>query len=128
MTLIIFLFLIKDAFVLCGMCVMFYICKDMTLPFWYLLTIFATLTAQAATVLCELVILILSIIEDFTIYSLRTKKKKWVEEYERTHSGGIVDTNKGAIRRMLKSDDGLPINSGEDVINEEKIRKFFNNK
>lgn len=127
MTLIIFLFLIKDAFVLYGMCVMFYFCKDMTLPFWYVLTIFSTLTAQATTVLCELVILILSIIEDFTIYSLRTKKKKWVEEYERTHCGGIVKTDKGAIRE-LKSDDGLPMNSGEAVIDEEKIRKFFDNK
>lgn len=94
MSFIIFLVLIKDALVLCGMCVMFYLCKDMTLPFWYVLTIFATLTAQATTVLCELVILILSIIEDFTIYSMRTKKKKWVEEYERTHRGGVVHPNK----------------------------------
>lgn len=117
MTWIIFLFLIKDAFVLCGMCVMFYLCKDMTLPFWYVLTIFATLTAQATTVLCELVIMILSIIEDIRICSLRTKKKKWVEEYERTHKGGIVQT-----------DDGLPMNSGEAVIDEERIRQFFNNK
>ena len=76
MSFIIFLVLIKDAFVLCGMCVMFYLCNDMTLPFWYVLTIFATLTAQATTVLCELVILILSIIEDFTIYSLRKKEKE----------------------------------------------------
>ena len=120
MSFIIFLILIKDAFVLCGMCVMFYLCKDMTLPFWYVLTIFATLTAQATTVLCELVILILRIIEDFTIYSLRTKKKKWVEEYERTHRGGIVSPD--------KSDDGLPMNSGEAVIDEERIRQFFNNK
>lgn len=127
MNFIIFLFLIKDAFVLCGMCVMFYLCKDMAMPFWSVLTIFATLTAQATTVLCELVILILSIIEDFTIYSLRTKKKKWVEEYERTHFGGIVSSDKSAIRE-LKSDDGLPINSGEAVIDEEKIRQFFNNK
>lgn len=127
MTWIIFLFLIKDAFVLCGMCVMFYICKDMTLPFWYVLTIFATLTAQATTVLCELVIMILSIIEDIRICSLRRKKKKWVEEYERTHCGGIVSSDKSAIRE-LKSDDGLPINSGEAVIDEEKIRQFFNNK
>lgn len=117
MSFLIFLFFIKDAFVLCGMCVMFYLCNDMTLPFWYVLTIFATLTAQATTVLCELVILILSIIEDFTIYSLRTKKKKWVEEYESTHKGG-----------MVKTDYGLPMNSGEAVIDEEKIRQFFNNK
>ena len=125
MSWIIFLILIKDAFVLCGMCVMFYICKDMTLPFWYVLTIFATLTAQTTTVLCELVILILSIIEDFTIYSLRTKKKKWAEEYERTHSGGIVSDDKSAIRE-LKRDDGLPLNIGEAVIDEEKIKQFFN--
>lgn len=117
MSFIIFLVLIKDAFVLCGMCVMFYLCKDMTLPFLYLLTIFATLTAQATTVLCEFVILILSIIEDFTIYSLQRKKKKWVEEYERTHKGGIVQT-----------DDGLPINSGDAVIDEEEIKQFFNTK
>lgn len=127
MTWIIFLFLIKDAFVMCGMCVMFYLCKDMTLPFWYVLTIFATLTAQGTTVLCELVILILSIIEDFTIYSMRKKKKKWVEEYERTHSGGIVSSGKSAIR-TLKSDDGLPWNIGEAMIDEENIRQFFNNK
>lgn len=127
MSFLIFLVFIKDAFVLCGMCVMFYICKDMTLPFWYVLTIFATLTAQATTVLCELVILILSIIEDFTIYSLRTKKKKWVEEYERTHCGGIVSSDKGAIR-TLKSDDGLPMDIGEAIIDEETIRQFFNNK
>lgn len=127
MTLIIFLFLIKDAFVLCDMCVMFYLCKDMTLPFWYVLTIFTTLTAQTTTVLCELVILILSIIEDFTIYQLRTKKKKWVEEYERTHNGGIVQTGKSAIR-MLKRDDSLPMNIGDAVIDEERIRQFFDNK
>lgn len=127
MSFIIFLILIKDAFVLCGMCVMFYLCKDMTLPFWYILTIFATLTAQATTVLCELVILIFSIIEDFTIYSLRKKKKKWVEEYERTHCGGIVRTDQSAIRE-LKSDDGFPMNSGDAVIDEEKIQQFFNNK
>ena len=100
---------------MCGMCVMFYICKDMTLPFWYVLTIFATLTAQATTVLCELVIFILNIIEDFAIFSLRRKKKKWVEEYERTHKGGISQTD-------------LPMNSGEAVIDEEKIRQFFNSK
>lgn len=117
MSWIIFLILIKDAFVLCGMCVMFYLCKDMTLPFWYVLTIFATLTAQATTVLCEFVILILSIIEDIRICSLQRKKKKWVEEYERTHKGGIVQT-----------DDGLPCNSGYAVIDEEKIRQLFNNK
>lgn len=124
MSFIIFLILIKDAFVLFGMCVMFYLCKDMTLPFWYVLTIFATLTAQGTTVLCELVIMILSIIEDFTIYSLRTKKKKWVEEYERTHIGGIVSPDKSAIR-TLKSDDGLPINISEAMIDEEKIHNFL---
>lgn len=112
---IILLILIKDAFVMCGMLVMFYLCKDMTLPFWYLLTIFGTLTAQSTTVICELVILILSIIEDISIYSLQRKKKKWVEEYERTHKGGIVQT-----------DDGLPINRGEAVIDEEKIKQLFN--
>lgn len=127
MSFVIFLIFIKDVFVLCGMLVMFYLCKDITPSFLYMLTIFTTLTAQAATVLCELVILILSIIEDFTIYSLRTKKKKWVEEYERTHFGGIVSTDKSAIRE-LKRDDGFPMNSGEAVIDEEKIRQFFNTK
>lgn len=44
------------------------------------------------------------------------------------YSGGIVRTDKSAIRE-LKRDDGLPIiNSGEAVIDEEKIRQFFNNK
>lgn len=112
---IILLLLIKDAFVMCGMFVMFYLCKDMTLPFWYILTIFATLTAQGTTVLCEFVILILSIIEDIRICSLQRKKKKWVEEYERTHKGGIVQTN-----------DGLPINRGDAVIDKEKIKQFLN--
>ena len=43
------------------------------------------------------------------------------------YSGGIVKTDKGAIR-TLKSDDGLPWNIGEAVIDEEKIRQFFDNK
>lgn len=43
------------------------------------------------------------------------------------YSGRIIQTDKSAIRE-LKSDDGLPMNSGEAVIDEEKIRKFFNNK
>lgn len=43
------------------------------------------------------------------------------------YSGGIVKTGKSAIRE-LKRDDGLPMNSGEAVIDEEKIRQFFNNK
>ena len=116
MTFIIFLVLIKDAFVLCGMCVMFYLCKDMALPFWYVITIFATLTAQATTVLCELVILILSIIEDFTIYSLRTKKKKWVEEYERTHSGGIVPPNKQYEDFITRSETVVDIDKLKDVL------------
>lgn len=114
MSFIIFLILIKDAFVLCGMCVMFYLCRDMTLPFWYVLTIFATLTAQATTVLCELVILILSIIEDFTIYSLRKKKKKWVEEYERMHKGGIVPPNKQYEDFITRSETVVDIDKLKD--------------
>ena len=47
-------------------------------------------------------------------------------EYE-TYSGGIVSSDKSAIR-MLKRDDGFPMNSGEAVIDEEKIRQFFNTK
>lgn len=43
------------------------------------------------------------------------------------YSGGIVSPDKSAIRE-LKRDDGLPMNSGDAVIDEEKIRKFFNNK
>lgn len=43
------------------------------------------------------------------------------------YSGGIVRTDKSAIREV-KLDDGLPINSGEVVIDEERIRQFFNNK
>lgn len=112
---IIILLLIKDAFVMCGMCVLSYLCKDMTMPFWYALTIFGTLTAQATMILCELVILILEIIEEISICSLRRKKKKWVEEYERTHKGGIV-----------QADDGFPINRCDAVIDEEKMRKLFN--
>lgn len=42
-----------------------------------------------------------------------------------TYSGGIVRTDKSAIRE-LKSDDGLPMNSGEAVIDEERIKQFFN--
>ena len=114
MSFIIFLVLIKDAFVLCGMFVMFYLCKDMTLPFWYVLTIFSTLTAQATTVLCELVILILSIIEDFTIYSLRKKKKKWVEEYERTHRCGIVPPNKQYEDFITRSETVVDIDKLKD--------------
>lgn len=43
------------------------------------------------------------------------------------YSGGIVSPDKSAIRE-LKRDDGLPMNSGEAIIDEEKIRYFFNNK
>lgn len=114
MTWIIFLFLIKDAFVMCGMCVMFYLCKDMTLPFWYVLTIFTTLTAQATTVLCELVILMLSIIEDSTIYLQRAKKKKWAEEYERTHKGGIVPPNKQYEDFITRSENVVDIDKLKD--------------
>lgn len=123
MSFIIFLFLIKDAFVLCGMCVMFYLCKDMTLPFLYVLTIFATITAQATTVLCELVILILSIIEDFTIYSLRTNKKKWVEEYERTHNGGIVHPNKKYEDFITRSETVMDIDKLKDIFEKEQQKQ-----
>lgn len=43
------------------------------------------------------------------------------------YSGGIVQTDKSAIRE-LKSDDGLPMLRGEAIIDEEKIRQLFNNK
>lgn len=123
MSFIIFLFLIKDAFVLCGMCVMFYLCKDMTLPFWYVLTIFATLTAQATTVLCELVILILNIIEDFTIYHYEKKKKKWVEEYERTHKGGVVPPNKQYEDFITRSETVVDIDKLKDEFEKEQQKQ-----
>lgn len=41
------------------------------------------------------------------------------------YCGGIVSPDKSAIR-PLKSDDGLPMNSCDAVIDEEKIRQFFN--
>ena len=117
---IILLLLIKDAFVMCGMCVMFYLCKDMTLPFCYILTIFATLTAQATMVLCEFVILILSIIEDIRICSLQRKKKKWVDEYERTHNGGIVTPNKQYEDFITRSETVVDIDKLKDVFEKEQ--------
>ena len=119
-------YFIKDAFVTFALFAVAYYTKETT-PFWCTFVFFAAISAQLAITACEFIFSVLEISADIRYRLYNKSKKKWVEEYERTHCGGIVQTDKSAIRE-LKGDDCLHMNSGEAVIDEEKIRRFFNNK